>query len=495
VRPRVRHNNDLVSILAGRALRLAGAAILLSACITAATSTLVPWWLSALALCIFLGSLWRPEWAILLLVTIAPWGARLADVPVRATEYMCAAYLAAWLLRIDRSAFPSAHATRAAAWAALAYGGLAVLSWSRLTYAASVTSGGSGVSVLRLVPSDYLITAGRDPHTAATLQILIGIALCLAVATLVARQARAADAMILTLALGGIAAAAATLAAVPIRYWMTGDSNELIRYFVVTRSRYAFHVPDVNAAGSHFLFSGLLLLGAVERRFAQHIARLAGLVLMFAALWISGSRAAMAAAVLLVAGWYAWPWLAARWRGPMVRTRTVAAAAAIILVVLVLSPAVIGNAAAMSGSASRSMSVREEFLVTSARMLAQAPVFGVGVGTYYQRSSEFMPPGIRRLYGRENAHDYFLQTAAELGLIGAAAFVSWLGAALIPLWRQVTQAGERSRSLALMLGCLGFLLTCVTGHPLLVIEVSVPFWAALGVAMSAPLHREKVKVY
>jgi hypothetical protein len=175
-------------------------------------------------------------------------------VPVRATEYVCAVFLAGWLLRIDRSVFPVGRDSRLAAWAALAYGGLALLSWSRLTYATAVASGGPGlVSVLRLVPSDYLITAGRDPHSAAMLQILIGIALCLAVTTIVARRSRTADTVVLVIALGGVAAAAATVAAVPIRYWMTGDTNELIRYFVATRSRYAFHVPDVNAAGSHFL--------------------------------------------------------------------------------------------------------------------------------------------------------------------------------------------------------------------------------------------------
>jgi O-antigen ligase len=462
------------------------------ACTTAAMSSLVPSWLSALALCLFLGSIVRPEWAILALVVIAPWGARLADVPIRATEYLCAVFLAGWLLRIDRSVCPVGRDSRMAAWAALAYGGLAVLSWSRLTYGTAAASGGRGlVSMLRLVPSDYLITAGRDPHTAAMLQILIGMALCLAVTAIVARHARTADTVVLVIALGGVAAAAATVAAVPIRYWMTGDSNELIRYFVATRSRYAFHVPDVNAAGSHFLFGGLLLLGAAGSRSSRQAVRLLGLTVVFAALWISGSRAAMASGVLLVAAWYAWPSLAARWGGRIVETRTLAAAATIVLLVLVLSPAVLGNAAAMSGSASRSMSVREEFLVTSARMLARAPVLGVGVGTYYQRSSEFMPPGIRRLYGRENAHDYFMQTAAELGLVGATAFVSFLGAALMALWRRIPTAREPSTAIALMLGCIGYLLTCVTGHPLLVIEVSVPFWAGLGVAMSTPLHHER----
>jgi putative inorganic carbon (HCO3(-)) transporter len=161
-----------------------------------------------------------------------------------------------------------------------------------------------------------------------------------------------------------------------------------------------------------------------------------------------------------------------------------AGAAAPALLLLVLSPAVFGSASAVTGSASRSMSVREEFLLTSVRMLATAPALGVGVGTYYQRSSEFMPPGIRALYGRENAHDYFLQTAAELGLAGVVAFIGWLGFAMLPLSRRLRDRNDPV-ALALTLACTGYLLTCVTGHPLLVVEVSVPFWATLGLAMSA----------
>jgi O-antigen ligase len=243
----------------------------------------------------------------------------------------------------------------------------------------------------------------------------------------------------------------------------------------------------VIAAGSHFILGGLIGLGVLAAAHARRAWRGVVVAIVFAALWICGSRAALAAGALLTVFWTSgWRLVRAGWRWPAVSPRALAGGAAVTLLVLVLSPVVVGNASAMSGSASRSMSVREEFLVTSARMLATAPVLGVGVGTYYQRSAEFMPPGIRALYGRENAHDYFMQTAAELGLLGVIAFVWWLGAALAPLWRRVDGNGSPTLALALLLGCLGFLLTCITGHPLLVVEVSVPFWAALGAAMSDP---------
>jgi O-antigen ligase len=454
---------------------------------TAALSPLVPWWLTAGAAGLLATAVWRPEWALFALLAAAPWGARLADVPVRATEYLCVAFLAGRLLRLDKPLGLSSRGARAAAWPAFAYGLLAVVSWVRLVLAATHSRGWTAVvDAARLLPADYLVTAGRDPHTAAALQILLGIAMCFSAFTLVANDTRMWRGAVAVIALTGVVAAAVTVIAVPVRYWLSGDANELIRYFVITRSRYSFHVPDVNAAGSHFILGALLAMGALGLERRRRVGQALILVITFAALWISGSRAAMGTGVLLAAFWlHGWRLVRAGWRWPSMSTRTVGGAAAATLVALVMLPTVVGSASAMSGSASRSMSVREEFLVTSARMLATAPVLGVGVGTYYQRSGEFMPPGIRALYGRENAHDYFMQTAAELGGLGLVAFAWWLGAALAPLWRRLGEGGRPTVALALLLGCVGFLLTCVTGHPLLVVEVSVPFWAALGVAMSA----------
>jgi O-antigen ligase len=89
-------------------------------------------------------------------------------------------------------------------------------------------------------------------------------------------------------------------------------------------------------------------------------------------------------------------------------------------------------------------------------------VLGVGVGTYYQRSNAFMPPCIRAIYGRENAHNYFMQTGAELGVVGLVLFLWWLGAALREHWRVAWAGGAGSVPFATCLACVGYLLTCVT---------------------------------
>ena len=56
-------------------------------------------------------------------------------------------------------------------------------------------------------------------------------------------------------------------------------------------------------------------------------------------------------------------------------------------------------------------------------MIRSHPWLGLGIGRYYQASSMFLNPQLAFAYGSENAHDYFLQLAAELGLLGFAALV------------------------------------------------------------------------
>jgi O-antigen ligase len=144
----------------------------------------------------------------------------------------------------------------------------------------------------------------------------------------------------------------------------------------------------------------------------------------------------------------------------------------------------LGSASAATGSATLSLAIRAEFLETSLRMWATSPVLGVGVGTYYERSGQFMPPGIAAIYGRENAHNYYLQTAAELGVIGLVLFLWWLGAALARLWQGAQGRPRDGVLLAVSCACGAYLLTCVTGHPFLVVEAAVPFWASLGAGVA-----------
>ena len=121
-------------------------------------------------------------------------------------------------------------------------------------------------------------------------------------------------------------------------------------------------------------------------------------------------------------------------------------------------------------------------------MFASAPIFGVGVGRYFERSPEFMPDEIRELYGAENAHNYFAQSFAELGIAGGATVpVARSSAGMTTGWRQAATArAESDRNRALCR--IGRVSRHVPHRPPASScrKPRCPFWAAFGVlAMSA----------
>jgi hypothetical protein len=152
---------------------------------------------------------------------------------------------------------------------------------------------------------------------------------------------------------------------------------------------------------------------------------------------------------------------------------------------IVIAAAVAAFGSDEAGSAGRALRLRTQFTETSVRMIASAPVYGVGVGRYFTRSSEFMPDSLRELYGAENAHNYFAQQLAELGIVGGALFVWLVVAVLAAGWQQAREPGAPAVAGALLAGAAGYLLTCVTGHPFLVSAAALPFWIVAG-AIAAP---------
>jgi hypothetical protein len=137
------------------------------------------------------------------------------------------------------------------------------------------------------------------------------------------------------------------------------------------------------------------------------------------------------------------------------------------------------------GGAGRSVSLRSQFTTSSLRMIAAAPITGVGIGQYYPRSNAFFTPELRQIYGYENAHNYFLQQFAELGIVGGLLFL-WL--VLPPLalgWKALHGYTREPALIGLFAGTTAYLSTCLTGHPLLVPEAVFPFWIALGAVAGA----------
>ncbi len=119
------------------------------------------------------------------------------------------------------------------------------------------------------------------------------------------------------------------------------------------------------------------------------------------------------------------------------------------------------------------------------------PWFGIGEGTFFRKFSElresFGIPFTLFQYRHENAHNNFLQIAADLGLPALIIFLtlSFLGIlSFRRLYRKSSDRWERPVALGLALGSIGLLVTSLTAHPLLVMQLNLYFWLYLGLADS-----------
>lgn len=128
------------------------------------------------------------------------------------------------------------------------------------------------------------------------------------------------------------------------------------------------------------------------------------------------------------------------------------------------------------------------------RMVGERPVFGQGPGTFVRRLGDFYRPwdeGYRPRY--ENAHNYFIQVAAETGIAGLVGFLWVVATGLVAAFTRNLN-GERVRPRLLAIGIVGYLMTAFTGHPLLLSEQAFLFWGSLGILAACTRRAEAASV-
>ncbi len=112
-------------------------------------------------------------------------------------------------------------------------------------------------------------------------------------------------------------------------------------------------------------------------------------------------------------------------------------------------------------------------------MIRDRPFFGQGIGSFFWRL-----PAYSHHSFYENAHNYFLQIGAELGMVGLIAFL-WLLVIIVKsgvsLFLQLKDRYWKLLVGGLVGGILGFLLTCLADHPLLLLEMQFIFWLAAAI--------------
>jgi len=398
-----------------------------------------------------------------------------------AEAYACAAIAG---LAINAAARPRAgRIPLAIAVPALLFGAVVITAMLASVEVRALTLGPAFTSALvRHVTRTYFVQLAAFPGLHAGMLLFEGV-LFFAFA---ARLASAQPAMVRWIA--GAAAIGAALAATANLGRLLQAALRLPEFWpalarLAHTLRWNIEYADYNAAGSYFVLALFLGAGMLIATAARRHWWIAPLVLIGTALWLTGSRAAYVAGVLALGAALAIRWTAGR--------RRVFAAAA-LAAVLALGIAVIALASPRRGNQGTSraaVDIRVQMALVGARMIETRPAFGIGLAEFYQRSGEFITPELFLEFPvslHENAHDNFVQIAAELGLLGGVPFVWLVGAGLFVLARHARRgAAADPLPLLVMSGLLAFVITWLAGHPLLIPEPSYVFWIVFGAATSA----------
>ena len=234
-------------------------------------------------------------------------------------------------------------------------------------------------------------------------------------------------------------------------------------------------VTDVNAVSALFLLLLPAAVGILAGRSARWIG-MAALPWLFAGIWLAGSRTAIALLPIAFTV-QAWPWLKSRvpsGRRIVGGLAVLAAAGAAALLFLSKNEA--------HGRPSEAVVIRADMVTASMNMAYHHPLFGVGIGNYYTRSLEFMPPRLSVRNIKRDAHNQFLQVLGEMGLTGLVVFSAILVIGLAPGLRALAR-GRASPGLGgLVAGAMAFLTVSLGMHPLLIAEVNLAFFLLLGAA-------------
>ncbi len=119
-------------------------------------------------------------------------------------------------------------------------------------------------------------------------------------------------------------------------------------------------------------------------------------------------------------------------------------------------------------------------------IIADEPVTGIGIGAFY-RVSPLYTPQLSSSLKQENAHNYYLQLAAELGIPALLLFIGVLIFAFKAGFRALARSDSTGKGVVagLLVGLGAYLITMLTGHPLLLSDQQFLFWSIIAFVTNA----------
>lgn len=424
----------------------------------------------------------RPVMGLCLLAALLPVAPALhATMPVpaiaREAQALVLAFLAAGFARLAYA--PQGAPSRLGLPALLL--GLVIAARSAISIAADLADESlplAAGTIWAYVTREYFVPVEALTDVQRAMAWLVALALAVLAERLIRHDRSAAEPVIRLAIVGAAAAAAFTIfRAGQVVAGSADPSTALVR--MIREFRFNPFLADLNASASmHLLYLLPAAWIAVTRR---AVWAWSASILIAAALWFTGSRAAVIAAFggALIA------WVLAQ-RAPR---RWWAAAAVIAIGATAMA---VWSGRPRRATVYEAVTIRRHLAVVGLQAAATDPLLGIGVDRLRTTSAPFIPPELARLWkpaaNGENAHNNFIQVLAESGVLGLAAFLWLLGASVgrASRWRE-DAAGDAVRA-GLIGGLAAFLLTSLAGHPLLVEAVRLSFFFWIGCLAAGTSH-------
>lgn len=424
----------------------------------------------------------RPGDAVLVTVALLGFGivlAHMGGVPrLRTTELLVVGSLAGYLVRAvpPNGGYRSALAASLTAPAVLfALAALASIAVTLCVYQVQTSPGWEYTQrIFALFAHHYFVRPDEVWEVVAAAAVVEGIGLFVIAAALCRMDQAFFARGVRMLAVGGAGLAVLSidrLAEVLLR------NPQALAFLRATYAglRISPQIGDYIAAGAYFALCWLACIGVAAASRKQRWWWVGVAVLIFAGLYLTGSRSVVVAAV---AGAAALALTVGRARG--VNVRRVTALLAIGAIVLMATfRFVIGHDIA-GATALESLRVRRELMRTGFRVIELRPIFGVGFERFHVFADRLASPLLNALWqGPKNPHNDFLRFAAELGLAGLGLFLWTLAAPARAVWLAFRR-GDDVLLIGLASGLVAFFITSLVSNPLMVREVSYAAWIALG---------------
>jgi len=464
----------------GRVLRRLLGVVPCAALLVALLSPHTPHLARLLIVLLFGLTLWNQEAGLLAVAGLAPLGAYIAALDglveyYRMTEVILLSFIAAWLVQGPRTNGPRTDQgpdLPRYSWTAAWFFAVLIASLSFALCRQLVPITGALSKNLETIALRYFGYA--DPTGLSDVaRFLEGFAIVAATLELFRRRPGLARSLPVVLALSAIAAASTS-----VLLWFGVAPQKILQSEAEIGYRFSAHVLDPNAAASFFVMILCLAIGASMRERGRRRAFwIAAAAACAVGVWMSRSRSAEGAAAVVIPAAFLWA-ATSEWT----RAKRLSLVGGVLAVLMVI-------AAALAVQIERhptytATGFRQQFVMSSFRVIGTHPYLGIGPGRYFRDSPNFLAPQLAWSYGSENAHNNFLEIATEAGILGFFLYAAWFAGALALPLRALGRNPRDWRLLGCTTGVVAFLGTCLTGHPLLVPEVAAAFFFQTALAAS-----------